>query len=245
MIYFFVFLFALAFGSFFNVCIVRLPQKQSLIPPSHCPKCNYKITKLQNIPIFSYLFLRGKCKNCGSKIPLHYFLVEFITPVVFILLYLKFGLTLDFAKFIIFFSFGIIIFFIDYFHQLIPDKLSLPLILLGFIFAFIAKEYTLILGAIFGFGFFYILGYLFKYFTKKDGIGGGDIKLITAIGAFFGLSGVIFTIIVSAIIALIFLLSIGYDKRKYFPFGPFLIFTSFLHTIVGSTILSLYWNLFL
>ncbi len=245
MIYFFVFLFALAFGSFFNVCIVRLPQKQSLIPPSHCPKCNYKITKLQNIPIFSYLFLRGKCKNCGSKIPLHYFLVEFITPVVFILLYLKFGLTLDFAKFIIFFSFGIIIFFIDYFHQLIPDKLSLPLILLGIIFAILAKNYILIYGAVFGFSFFYILGYLFKCFTQKDGIGGGDIKLTAAIGAFFGLSGVIFTIVISATIALTFLLAIGHDKRNYFPFGPFLIFASFLYLFFGEIITYHYWKLFL
>ena len=127
------------FGSFFNVCIYRIPNHLSIMwPASHCPICNTPLKPWNNIPILSYLFQRGKCTYCSAKIHWHYVLVEMITPIVFFLVFYKsnFMFTLFFAKYIIFFPIAIILFFIDLFHKILPDILTIPLIFIGFIFTF-------------------------------------------------------------------------------------------------------------
>ncbi|MCF7793789.1 MAG: prepilin peptidase [Candidatus Cloacimonetes bacterium] len=244
----FIFLLGMAFGSFFNVCIYRIPARLSLLPKSHCPNCDALIKPQQNIPIFSYIFLKGKCRNCGSKIHWHYFIVELITPILFLLLFLKFGFSLLLLKYLIFISAGIIIFFIDAFHRIIPDIISLPLIAIGLAFSvFPGSDQSLLtslLSALFGFLIFLVTGYVFDLITKRESLGGGDIKLIAAIGAFLGIFGLIFTIFVASFSALILLIIIKHDRSNVFPFGPFLIFGATSYIFAGNIIFQTYLNLF-
>ncbi|MDO9578341.1 MAG: prepilin peptidase [Candidatus Cloacimonadales bacterium] len=246
---FFVVVFGLAFGSFFNVCIYRLPKKESIVfPNSHCPSCNRKIKTIHNIPIFSYIWLKGQCSYCGTKIHWHYFLVELITPLLFLLFYLQFGWSWLFLKYLIFVSFAIIIFFIDTFSKIIPDVLSLPLIFLGITLSFIPDSdvswLSSLLGAFFGFIVFLITAYLFQIATHKESLGGGDIKLIAAVGSFIGILGTIFTVIFGSLFALILLPAIGHDRRKEFPFGPFLVMGALSYILFGHSIFQYYINYF-
>jgi len=251
-IYLFILLFGAALGSFFNVCISRIPSKGSIVfPASHCPKCKHKIRKYDNIPVLSYLILKGKCRDCGLKIPAHYFLVEIITPLLFLLVFIISGnrFNLFFLKYIVFISFGIIIFFIDLHHKLIPNKLSLPLLLSGIVFTFIKGSDISVSSAMIGCGggflLFLLLAYLFQWITNKESLGGGDIKLIAGIGIYTGISGTVFTIIFASVIALFTLLLIRHDLKKEFPFGPFLIAAAILHIVAGNWLFNLYLNLFI
>ena len=242
-------LFGLAFGSFFNVCISRLPRRKSLVfPNSHCPGCQTPIKFYHNIPIFSYLCLKGKCAACGAKIHWHYFLVELITPLLFIILFLQFGLSLLLLKYLIFISFGIVICFIDLFHKIVPDVLSLPLLGLGLIFSFFpgsdVSVISALLGAGFGFVVFLVTAYLFQIGSGKESLGGGDIKLIAAVGSFIGILGTIFTMIFGSLLALLILISIGHDRRKEFPFGPFIVMGAFSYIMFGHILFIKYMSLF-
>lgn len=248
MIYIFIILFGAAFGSFFNVCISRIPKKESIIfPVSHCPVCNKKLNMIDNIPIISFIALKGRCRHCSAKIHPHYLIVELFTSLIFLLLYMKFGLSILFAKYIIFISFGLIIVFIDLFHKIIPDKLSLPMIPLGLGFSLIfptdiSFKNSLIAG-LSSFVIFLLTAYFFKIITKKDALGGGDIKLIAGIGTFVGIFGTIFTIVFGSVFGLIILSLIKYDHKKEFPFGPFLLLASFVYVIFGDLIFDLYFSL--
>ena len=246
-IYIFIFVVGSVFGSFFNVCLHRIPQKKSIIfPGSHCPNCGIKINPLNNIPIFSYIFLKGKCRNCKTKIHPHYLLVEILTPLLFIILFYRFGnvFSLIYLKYLLLFSIGLMIIFIDIFHKIIPDVLSLPLILTGIIFSlFPQTDISLsssLIGAGSGFFLFVLIAMIFKYITKRDSLGGGDIKLIAALGTFTGLYGIIFIIFISSVLSLVTLIIIKHDLKKEFPFGPFLIFGSFLYIILGDYLISVY-----
>ncbi|MEA1973123.1 MAG: prepilin peptidase [Candidatus Cloacimonadota bacterium] len=236
----FSFIFGTVFGSFFNVCISRIPKNESLIPDSHCPNCNYQIKFYDNIPLLSYLILRGKCRNCGLKISLQYPLVELISGLLFLGLFLKFGISLLFLKYLIFFSFLLIIFFIDFQNMIIPDVLSLPLIILGFLFSVIPNLdinwSQSLFGGVVGFSFFYVIALIFQKVTKKDGMGGGDIKLIASIGTFIGLVGVLFTVIASSILFIVFFVLTQQRKENQIPYGPFLAMGSFLHLFWGNQI---------
>ena len=247
----FIVIFGAAFGSFFNVCIHRIPLKKNIVyTSSHCPKCKSKITPIQNVPILSYLFLKGKCRNCGCKISVRYLLVEIITPAIFILIFIMNNKVLDivFLKYIIFASFSIIIFFIDLDYKLIPDVLSLPLILIGSGFSlFKASDINFlssVIGAASGFLFFFTVAFAFKKTTGKDSLGGGDIKYIAAVGSFLGYFGVVFTILFSSFSAIITLLLLRHDLKKEFPYGPFLVFGSLVYILFGDLLVSSYLNMF-
>lgn len=251
MFYFLIFLFGSVFGSFFNVCISRIPRKRSVVfPDSSCPSCNTHIKPYHNIPLISYIVLKGKCAYCGARIDIHYFLVELLTPVLFIILFMVQGsqFSLVFFKYIIFISYGIIIFFIDQKTYTIPDKLSIPLIVIGLIFSFLPKTdvswSSSLIGAIAGFLLFLLTAVFFQKTTGKESLGGGDIKLIAAIGAFLGIWGTIFTVLFSSLLALVVLLIIKHDPKKPFPFGPFLIIGSLFYVLAGDYLISLYLRLF-
>ncbi len=239
-----------AFGSFFNVCIYRLPAKKSIVfPASHCPECSVPIPIWLNIPIIGYLISKGKCKQCDSKIHWHYPLVEFITPVLFLLLYARLGISIPFFQYLILFSFGIVIFFIDAFHQIIPDSLSLPLIPIGLIFSLLPMSSisfrNSLLSAIAGFLLFFLLSWSYMKLKGQMGLGGGDIKLIAGIGAFLGIAGLIFVILVSSIIGIITIIIIRHDLKKHFSFGPFMVIASILYVLYGIRIIDLYISLFI
>jgi len=248
-IFVFVFLLGMAIGSFLNVCIYRLPRRESIIfPNSYCPQCKTRIKPYHNIPIFSYLLLGGRCRYCQSKIHWHYFVVELVTPLLFVAVFRFYGLSLVSLKYFIFMSAGIIIFFIDAFHQIIPDKLSLPLIALGFFFTLLPQHdvgiLSSLLGAGFGFVVFLAIALIFEKFTHKEALGGGDIKLIAAIGSFTGILGTIFTIIIASFIAFIFLLITKHDRTKYFSYGSFLVVGAIFYILFFQSLFGFYLNLF-
>jgi len=175
--------------------------------------------------------------------------VEFITGLLFALLYLRFGATLTFLKYVIFAGFLIIIFFIDLFHKIIPDSLSLPLIPLGLIFAFLPYfdvnwKYALIGGAS-GFALFYTIALVYWAITKRMGMGGGDIKLIAGIGLFTGIVGVFFSIFVAALLALLVAIITRKKFKNEVPFGPFLVVGALFHVFFGYRIIYWYLDLFL
>ncbi len=251
MLHLIIIIFGAVFGSFFNVCISRIPNKKSVVfPDSSCPTCNTKIKPHHNIPIISYILLKGKCAYCGTKINIHYFLVELLTPVLLILLFANQNaeISLVFLKYVIFISFGLIIFFIDLNHYIIPDKLSLPLIVIGLLFSLLPNTdigwMSAGIGALSGFLVFLFTAFFFQKVTGKDSLGGGDIKLIAAIGAFLGVWGTLFTILFSSLIALAILLIIKHDRKEPFPFGPFLIAGAFVYILAGDTLIGLYLRLY-
>ncbi|MCF7920444.1 MAG: prepilin peptidase [Candidatus Cloacimonetes bacterium] len=275
LIYLLIILTGAAFGSFFNVCIWRIPRKESIIlPASHCPNCHQAIKPWHNIPVISFIFLKGKCRYCGNPINSQYLIVELLTPLVWLLLFWRFvqpgiseframnsGLIellpflryifsycLIWLKYVILYSSGIIIFFIDLKHNIIPDRISLPLIVLGLGIAVFPQSDISILkalgGAAAGFSFLYLLALAVSYSIGKESLGGGDIKYITALGMFLGIQGVLFTIFSSATIALIMVGILRKDRSSGVPFGPFLVIGAFIYTMLGNWMLSSYLDLF-
>lgn len=245
----FLIMLGMAFGSFFNVVIYRLPINKSLIPASKCPKCDYSIPFWLNVPILSWLFLRGKCRNCGAKISWHYVIVEFLTPVIYMLVYWRFGSSnpLLLFKYLIFFSYGIIIIFIDLYHMRIPFKLSIPLNILGIISLFIpGNEVGLISGLAGGVGsfiFFVAIMMAYYYIRGKEGLGFGDVLLISAIGFFVGGLNLVMIVALASLLGLIIMsIFMKYSKDKLFPFGPFLVVSSWIYILWGYKIFSMYWN---
>ncbi|UCD71793.1 MAG: prepilin peptidase [Syntrophobacterales bacterium] len=264
----FAFLFGAIVGSFLNVCIFRIPLGVSLISPSsHCPHCKIPLKAYDNIPILSYFLLGGRCRNCGAPISVRYPLVETMMAVFSVLLVLKFGLSLSFFISFILISSLVVVSFIDLDHRIIPDKISLPGIILGFLASFIKSAEgqndflvlfvfktvrgalsmsTLdsLLGIFIGGGLLYAVAILFYWATKKEGMGGGDIKLLAMIGAFLGWSSTVFTILVSSLFGSIVGITImvfkGADSKYAIPFGPFISMGAVIYLFFGREIIRWY-----
>lgn len=226
----FVFIFGAAIGSFLNVCIYRIPAEASIVKPaSRCPFCGHPIRFYDNIPIVSFLILRAKCRDCGAKISWRYPLVELITGMMALLLFGKFGPTLVFLVFFIFTAVLIVITFIDLDHQIIPDILSLPGIPVFFLAAvFIVKLSWLeaLIGLLIGGGVLLAIAYGYELITKREGMGGGDIKLLAMIGGFLGWKSLIFVLLFSsltgAVVGIAAMVIKKQDTKYAIPFGPFL-----------------------
>jgi leader peptidase (prepilin peptidase)/N-methyltransferase len=236
-----------AIGSFLNVCIRRIPARESLVlPSSHCPKCLHPIKYYDNIPIISYFLLKGKCRNCGERISLQYPIVETLTAIISILLFWKFGLTLKLLFFFIFCCVLIIIAFIDLEHQIIPDILTLPGIPLFFLMAVFAIGIPWLaaaLGVLIGGGILYLIAFGYELLTKREGMGGGDIKLLAMLGAFFGWKSLLFILFVSsflgALVGIAVMLIKRKDMRYAVPFGPFLSLSAFAYIFWGDEFIRL------
>jgi len=226
----FAFIFGAAIGSFLNVCIFRLPAKTSIIKPaSRCPHCLHPLRLYDNIPLISFIFLRGKCRDCGTAISWRYPLVELITALFALLLFLKFGLTLNFFTFFIFTAVLIVITFIDLDHQIIPDILTLPgipLFFLAAIFIVGLPWREALIGLLIGGGVLLAIALVYEFIAKREGMGGGDIKLLAMIGGFFGWKSLIFILLVSsftgAVVGITAMIIKGKDMKYAVPFGPFL-----------------------
>lgn len=247
----FAFVFGMVVGSFLNVCICRMPKAESVVsPPSHCPHCSYQIRWYDNIPLVSYLFLRGKCRGCGTHISLQYPLVELINGVLSLSLFLRFGPTFAFAVLFLFCSALVVITFIDIEHQIIPDEISLPGIAVGFILSFFLEGHTWLnslLGILLGGGSLLLVAYSYQRLTGKDGMGGGDIKLLAMMGAFLGWKAVPFIIFASSLIGSLIGVSIMLiqkkDSKLAIPFGPYLAFGAVLYIFYGKTLIRWYLGL--
>ena len=217
-------------GSFFNVVIYRLPAGKSLVSPgSHCPGCGHPIAFYDNIPVLGYLFLMGKCRHCRARISPRYPIVEAVTGLFALALFRKYGWEPQFGIEFLFVSLLILITFIDLDTYLIPDVLSLSGIVAGFLCSFVTPRLAWtdsLLGIVVGGGFLYAIAAGYQYLRKKDGMGGGDIKLLGMIGAFLGLPGVIFTVLISSVAGTAAGLAVMSRTRKgmstMIPFGPFL-----------------------
>jgi len=239
-----------ALGSFFNVVIYRLPHGQSIVrPASRCPGCGLPIKPWRNIPILSWLLLRGRCPDCDMRIHWHYLLVEVVTPLLFAGLFFMNGsmFTPEFGKWAIFFGVSLVIFFIDAFHQIIPDVLSLPLIVVGLLIALLPETGVSIISSAVGGGFafllFFGLGTLYEKVRKVDGLGGGDVKYMAAVGAFVGFPGILFVMLASAVLAVLFFLVMRLRREQPFPFGPFIVLGSLLYVLAGEPLISWYTTL--
>ena len=182
-----IFLFGICLGSFYNVVGYRLPKEESLIyPASHCPKCNHKLGASELVPIFSYLFLGGKCKNCGDKISMFYPIFELLTGILFVISYWIFGLNIDFAISITFISILLIVIISDYQTMIIPDEVlifgAVTLIIEIFIKSGLKETLFAISYGIISFTIMFLLKKLGDFLFKKESMGGGDIKLMFLFG---------------------------------------------------------------
>lgn len=235
--YLFMFAFGACFGSFANVVIYRWPRELSLIRPgSSCPHCHKKIKFYENIPILSWIFLRGKCSGCKGAISIEYPLVELLTGLLFVAVFYKSGYTLTTLELCLFTAAAVPCFFIDYKHMYLPDIYTLSGIAIGILGSVINPEFRPLFlslsGAIFGGGFFYLTAVFYKKLRGIDGMGGGDIKLMAWLGALFGAQSLMFILIVSSVAGTLVGTYIIFMKKKSsknlaIPFGPFLIFAAY------------------
>lgn len=246
-----IFFFGLCIGSFMNVCIFRLPSSKSIVHPgSMCPHCGNMIKFYDNIPILSYLWLKRKCRNCHAPIPFRYPLVELLGGFFALGAYLKYGVTLEGLIYYAFIAALLVITFIDLDHQIIPDRITLPGIPLFFIATFALPNIGYqdsIIGFLAGGGSLFAVAWGYHLLTKREGMGGGDIKLLAMIGTLIGWQGVLFTIFVaSAAGTLAGVLSmIGKPKngKLKIPFGPFLSIGAITYIFYGPALIYWYLNL--
>lgn len=245
-------IFGAIFGSFLNVCIIRLPKEESIITPgSHCPHCHSPIKFYDNIPLISYLFLRGKCRYCKRSISIQYPLVEGITAISSLLLFLRYGLSWSYLFYFSFFAALIVITVIDLYHQIIPDVISIPGIGVGLLGALILPHITFfnsLMGILLGGGSLFVVATLYQWLFKREGMGGGDVKLLAMIGAFLGWDAVVLTILlgslVGSIIGIMIMALKGKDFKYAIPFGPFLSLGAVTALFYGEGIVKwyFYWN---
>ncbi len=210
------------------MCISRIPEEGSIIyPPSRCPKCRSKLGPLDLIPVISYLMLRGRCRYCNEKISIRYPVVELLTAALFLTFYVKSGLSVQFAVYVIFSALLIMISFIDIEHFMIPDFLMLTGIAVGLAYSIYNRSLIDSLAAVcFAFLFMFILGEGAGYILKKEALGDGDIKLLVMLGTFMGLERTILSLAVGSVLGAAAGLLAVYLKRlkmgDRIPFAPFL-----------------------
>lgn len=238
-------------GSFLNVCIYRIPESRSIVSPgSACPKCNTEIKFYDNIPIISWLLLIGKCRTCSEPISVRYPLVELLTGLLALASVIRFGMSADFFIYYILICTLVIITFIDLDLQIIPDIISLPGIPLGFMASFLLTSLSFkdsLIGILIGGGSLFLVAWGYQLITGKEGMGGGDIKLLAMIGAFIGWQGVCFTIFVSSatgsLIGAILMLFAKKDLKFAVPFGPFLSIGAIAYLFFGPELIFWYYHI--
>jgi leader peptidase (prepilin peptidase)/N-methyltransferase len=256
-----VFLLGAIVGSFLNVCIIRLPLKESIVfPGSHCLSCRRQIAWYDNVPILSWLVLKGRCRNCGAKISPQYLVVELAAAGIFVLFYKLFGLSAEGVVYLTLTLVLLVISLIDWKYQIIPDLFTLPGIAAGPVVSLIfpaihgtdlrwAALLESLGGVLLGGGVLYVIGTAAERILKKEAMGGGDVKLLAMIGAFTGWKGVVWTLFVSSFagsIAGLALKFTGGDERV--PYGPFLAIGVFFYFLFGLQFFNWYgsvigWNL--
>ena len=249
MLYIAFFIIGSLWGSFSNVCIYRLPNNGNVAKGrSFCPNCKNKIKWFDNIPFFSYLFLKGKCRECSKPISFQYFIVELLSAISFVVVFHIYGASITTLLLLILSIFFIIIFFIDLKHFIIPNELTFPLMIIGFLKSFdpnlnqtIFPNYiNSLIGGLFGYSIIWSIIFFYKKIRKKEGMGLGDAKLMAVIGFWFGWVSIPFTIFISSVVALILVIpSLINQSRKMsseIPFGPYIIIGCILYVTFANQI---------
>jgi leader peptidase (prepilin peptidase)/N-methyltransferase len=245
------FVFGAVIGSFLNVCIYRIPAGVSIVhPPSSCPACGSSIRWYQNVPILSYLLLRGKCADCGVRISARYPLVEALTGLLFALVLYRIGFQWATPVYWLFAAALIVITFIDFDHQIIPDMISLPGIVVGFLCSFAVPWVSWadsLLGILAGGGSLYLVAVVYEQLAKKEGMGGGDIKLLAMIGAFLGWKAVLpvifFSSLMGTLVGVPVMLIKKTGSKLAIPFGPFLAAAALFYLFWGAALIRWYLGL--
>jgi len=244
--------FSLAWGSFLNVIIYRLPLRMSLLRPlSSCPHCQARIKVYDNIPLLSYLLLGGKCRKCRARISFIYPLVELLTPLCFMILYYHFSLSVHFFTSAFFVSALIALGFIDFTHQILPDEITLPGVILALFYAAFRPDLKLIqalMGVVVGAGILLLIYGAYYLLRKKEGLGLGDVAMMLMIGAYLGWRQTLLTLILASLLgALVGVFFILYKKKTFqfaLPFGAFLAAAAFVSLIWGERIITAYLSVY-
>jgi len=241
-------LIGLVVGSFLNVCIYRIPNKMSIVKPrSKCTNCDHQIKSWENIPIISYLFLGGKCSNCETKISIRYPLVEALHAAIYYIIFIHFGLSIQFAIIAILFSVVVVLTFIDIDFQILPNTLLIITLIPVILFIVLYRiDYIIdhLIGSFILFLIFLLIGYVGKLVYKVDSMGMGDVKYAAVIGLFLGWKLGLLAFIISffsAALLILFLSISGKIKRKQrLAFGPFLSIGLFVAFFWGQKIIVWY-----
>ncbi len=235
----------LLLGSFLNVCILRLPQNESVVhPPSRCPRCGAGIAWYDNIPVLSWLLLRGRCRRCGEGVSVQYPLIELATGLIWAGMVYRYGLGLEALRGAFLFTILLGIGMTDARHYLIPDEFSLGGFGLGLLFSLpggVAGIGGALLGAAVGFTVLWLVGTAGKWMFKEDAMGGGDIKMMAMVGAYVGWQGVLLTIFLGALLGTIVFVPLAVlGRKRLVPFGVFLALGAAATFLVGPTVLGWY-----
>ena len=250
-----IFIFGLIIGSFLNVCIYRLPREISIVSPSSaCPACKNPIKPWDNIPLLSYIMLKGKCRNCGERISIRYPMVELLNGILYLLVLFFFGAGWHLLFLFAFVSAMIVITLIDIEFQIIPDVITLPGIIIGILSSsFLLPDPLLginpsetivgftnsLFGILLGGGLFYLIAVV-----SKGGMGGGDIKMMAMVGAFMGWKSVLLVTFIASltgsIVGIFLILFKGKGRKAKVPFGPFLALGSIITLFFGGNIIRWY-----
>jgi leader peptidase (prepilin peptidase)/N-methyltransferase len=238
-------------GSFLNVCIYRIPVGKSVVsPPSSCPNCGHRIRWYENVPIFGWLMLGGKCSSCKMRISFRYPAIETLTGLLFVLVIYYFGFSYATPVYWLFAAALVTISFIDLDHQIIPDVISLPGIVVGFVCSFFVpwlSWFDSLIGILAGGGVLLAIAWGYALVAKREGMGGGDIKFLGMLGAFLGWKAVLPVIFLSSLLGTlvgvpIMLLQKG-DTKFAIPFGPFLASAALVYLFWGQSLINWYFGL--
>lgn len=243
-LYIFVFIFGLIIGSFLNVCIYRIPRNESIsFPPSHCTNCGNNIKPYDLIPVISYIFLKGKCRNCGEKISIRYPAIELINGILYVLIFMKYGFAIEFIKYSVFASIMIVIGMIDFDTMDVYFNTILFVLIASGVFIFIdifnhINITDSLLGALLGAGLISLIVIITK------GMGTGDIEIALAAGLFLGFKNTIVMLFLAfisgGIVATYILITKKKSGKDAIPFGPFLAAASIFAMLYGSNLINLY-----
>ena len=267
------FLFGLIIGSFLNVCIVRLPREESIVhPPSRCPRCGERIKWYDNVPVLSFLLLRGKCRKCGQPISWRYPAVELANGLLYLWTASAFGLSGESVLVLLLCSAFLVITFIDLDHLIIPDVITLPGIVIGlaaapfFMSALdvplpfhlgrylpVSGQYATalcnsVIGLLFGGGPLLLIGWAWEKLRKVEAMGGGDVKLMAMVGAFIGWKGALLTIffgaVAGSVVGVILIALKKHESDKVIPFGPYLVIGALVALFYGPAVIDWYFGMF-
>ncbi|CAN5440887.1 A24 family peptidase [soil metagenome] len=241
----------LAVGSFLNVCIYRIPRRESLLhPPSRCPACGQGLRWFDNVPVLGYVLLGGRCRACRAPISIRYPIVELVTMGVFLLHYAVFGWDALLAVRILFACAMIVLFAIDLEHHLLPNVITLPGIVVGLICSLFVPPGLLdaFIGALVGGAVLWLIGEAYYRYSGQEGMGGGDVKMLAMIGAFLGWQQVALTLVLSSVagsvIGVLLIATRRGGLKNELPYGTFLALAALIASLVGERIIAWYTGLY-